>query len=54
MRWLDCQANYEPQQLDFNSVKLCQGKTVDLVGVFDSFGGLMASWEVDEAQECDR
>ena len=43
MRWMDCLANFGPLQLDFNCMKPCQGKTVDLGGVFRPFGGLMGT-----------
>ena len=43
MRWMDCLANFGPLQLDFNCVKPCKGKTVDLEGVFYPFGGLMGA-----------
>ena len=43
MQWLDCLANFGPVQLDLNSVKPCQGKTVDLGSVFHPFGGLMGA-----------
>ena len=43
MRWLDCLANFGPLQIDFNCMKPCQGKTVDLGGVFRPFWGLMGA-----------
>ena len=39
MQWMDCLANFGPLQLDFNCMKPCHGKTVDLGGVFRPFGG---------------
>ena len=45
MQWMDCLANFGPLQLDFNCLKPCLGKTVDLGGVFHPFGSLMgAPW----------
>ena len=41
MVWMDCLANFEPLQPDFNCVKPCKGKMVNLGGVFHHFGGLM-------------
>ena len=45
MRWMDCLANFGPLQPDFNFMKPCQGKMVNLGGVFRTLGGLMgAPW----------
>ena len=45
MRWMDCLANFGPLQLDFNCMKSCQGKIVDLGGVFGPFGKVIgAPW----------
>ena len=41
MVWMDCLANFEPLQPDFNCVKACKGKMVNLGVVFCQFGGLM-------------
>ena len=43
MWWMDCRAKFGPLQLDFYCVKPCEGKTVDLGGVFCPFGGWMGA-----------
>ena len=43
MWWMDCPAKFGPLQLDFYCVKPCEGKTVDLGGVFCPFGGWMGA-----------
>ena len=40
---MDCLANFGPLQPDFNYVKPCQGKMVNLGGVFCPYGGLMGA-----------
>ena len=46
MQRMDCLANFGPLRLDFNCVKPCEGKTVDLGGVFFPFGVLKGAPEV--------
>ena len=43
MPWMDFLAKFGLLQLDFNCVKSCYWKMVDLVGVVYPFGGLMGA-----------
>ena len=43
MWWMDCWGKFGPLQLDSYCVNPCEGKTVDLGGVFCPFGGLMGA-----------
>ena len=43
MRLMDCLANFGLLPPDFNGVKPWLGKTVNLGGIFDTFGGPMGA-----------